>query len=201
MMQGCATAIMMLAAVYAITRSRSHPRHKGPASMRPFSFQNAPNTSCAVPSVSQTIGRRLNAISPVYSAQIETHRNEPVAVAAMPSGIPIPALQREARVRRGCRCWCRCMQIADSHTFENPRREFRTPKCWHAARACQAARASAAVALPCGARLCVRALNGLWPKTTPWISTSICVQGRSARAPLRTPAAKLIARMRLKFQA
>ena len=38
------------------------------------------------------------------------------------------------------------MQIADSHTFENPRREFRTPKGWHAARACQAARASAAVA-------------------------------------------------------
>ena len=91
----------MLAAVYAITRSRSHPRHKGPASMRPFSFQNAPNTSCAVPSVSQTIGRRLNAISPVYSARVETGRDEPVAVAAMPSGVPVPALQREARVRRG----------------------------------------------------------------------------------------------------
>ena len=92
---------MMHAAVYAIRRPRSHPRQKGPASIRPFSFPHGPNTSCAVPCVSQTIGRRLNTISPVYSARVETGRDEPVAVAAMPSGVPVNALQREARVRRG----------------------------------------------------------------------------------------------------
>ena len=42
MVQGCVTVIMTHAAVYAITRSRSHPRHKGPASMRPFSCPHGP---------------------------------------------------------------------------------------------------------------------------------------------------------------
>ena len=43
-------------------------------------------------------------------------------------------------------------------------------------------------------------MTGLWPKTTPWISTSMCVQGRSARAPLHAPAAKLTTTMHLRIK-